>query len=128
MLFIRCSTRPMSPDVWPRYESNYHVRHGQRHLCPGVWRSLRLYRFRRCIRQVSRGAAPRRGCGLSWRRGNRPAKTEAEIIQMFREFYEGLFPKTCSYCGPRLCHATENMLTSQWLLANLNYDMELANS
>jgi hypothetical protein len=56
-----------------------------------------------------------------------PAKTEAEIIQMFREFYEGLFPKTCSYCGRVFATLREYMLTSQRLWPSLNYDMELAN-
>jgi hypothetical protein len=50
---------------------------------------------------------------------------EAEIIRMFREFYEGLFPKVCPNCGRRYETLRDYIVASQRLWPSLNYDMEL---
>ena len=51
--------------------------------------------------------------------------TEAEIIRMFRAFYEGLFPKVCPNCGRRFETLRDYIVASQRLWPSLNYDMEL---
>ena len=58
---------------------------------------------------------------------NPPAKTQAEVIQILRDFYEGLFPKTCANCGRVFATLQEYVLSSQRLWPSLNYDMELGN-
>ncbi len=58
---------------------------------------------------------------------NPPVMTEGDIIQMLREFYEGLFPKTCVNCGRVFATLPEYVLASQRLWPSLNYDMELGN-
>jgi hypothetical protein len=51
--------------------------------------------------------------------------TEAEILRMFREFYDGLFPKVCPNCGRRFETLRDYIVASQRLWPSLNYDMEL---
>jgi len=51
--------------------------------------------------------------------------TEAEIVRMFREFYEGLFPKVCPNCSRRFATLREYLFASQRLWPSLNYDIEL---
>jgi hypothetical protein len=51
--------------------------------------------------------------------------TEAEIVRLFREFFERLFPKVCPNCGRRFASLREYLLASQRLWPSLNYDIEL---
>jgi hypothetical protein len=53
--------------------------------------------------------------------------SEAEIVRMSREFYEGLFPKVCPNCGRRYDTLRDYIVASQRLWPTLNYDMELGN-
>ena len=51
--------------------------------------------------------------------------TEGEVVELFREFYEGLFPKVCPHCGRVYGSLLEYLLASQRLWPSLNYDIEL---
>jgi hypothetical protein len=51
--------------------------------------------------------------------------TEAELLQMFREYYEGLFPKVCPNCGRRYATLRDYIVSTQRLWPSLNYDIEL---
>jgi hypothetical protein len=51
--------------------------------------------------------------------------TDAELIQMLRKFYEGLFPKVCSNCGRRFATLREYIEATQRLWPSLDYDIEL---
>jgi hypothetical protein len=51
--------------------------------------------------------------------------TEAELLRMFREYYEGLFPRDCPNCGRRYATLREYIVRTQRLWPSLNYDIEL---
>lgn len=51
--------------------------------------------------------------------------TEAELLRMFREYYEGLFPKVCPNCGRSYATLQEYIVSTQRLWPSLNYDIEL---
>jgi len=50
---------------------------------------------------------------------------ESDVVRMFREFYEGLFPKVCPNCGRTFATLREYILASQRLWPSLNYDIEM---
>jgi hypothetical protein len=51
--------------------------------------------------------------------------TEAELIRMLREYYDGLFPKVCTNCGRRFATLREYIVATQRLWPSLSYDIEL---
>ena len=51
--------------------------------------------------------------------------TDDAIIQMLREYHEGLFPKVCPNCGRRFATLREYVLATQPLWPSVAYDVEM---
>jgi hypothetical protein len=51
--------------------------------------------------------------------------TDAEIVSMLREFFEGLFPKVCASCGRHFATLRDYIVATQRLWPSVHYDIEL---
>jgi hypothetical protein len=51
--------------------------------------------------------------------------TEAEVLRLLREYFDGLFPKVCPSCGRRYATLREYIVSTQRLWPSLNYDIEV---
>jgi|SRR5580658_2587414 hypothetical protein len=51
--------------------------------------------------------------------------TEAKVLRLLREYFDGLFPKVCPSCGRRYATLREYIVSTQRLWPSLNYDIEL---
>ena len=54
-----------------------------------------------------------------------PTMTEAEVVKILREHFEGLFPKVCPKCNRCSSTLREYILITQRLGPSMSYDAEL---
>ena len=51
--------------------------------------------------------------------------TEAEVLELMREYYEGLFPKVCANCNRYFATLREYILATRRLGPTVSYDAEI---
>jgi hypothetical protein len=51
--------------------------------------------------------------------------TEVEVVRLLREYFESLFPKTCSTCGRQFATLREYILTTKRLGPARSFDADL---
>src|ERR1700691_1287082 len=60
-------------------------------------------------------------------RQNSTFMTDAEVVRVLRDFYEGLFPKVCPNCGRQFGTLREYILATKPLWPSVDYDVEMRN-